>query len=453
MKYSICFIDDKIPVENFPNYFDDTKIINESTLKYLIDNIKVWDETAVHNLVLELLAQNDKWHVNSFKNPSFFINHQKDELYSPEIILYDWDYGFGPNSNEAEEYLLKILNNTYAIIHIFTHADENNEISDILSKPAFKTFKERLNLIKKGEEGSIQKVLESAENRYKENFSYKFGKELFLNAHKALNKILVSISQLSFEQFVSSIGNKLPDGRNVITRNNMIEIISEKFKHELHEHNFSEIETPFQLTHSSDIELVRKIWAYRLYYKPNDDIVRKGDIIKRISDGNLFIVISSDCHLNAFWNKNYGYISLIPLHKLENNNNFNNKFCALKSSKISNFTLTSLTNPNIQDITILPSIQIEESDEMNDYLLVPKEICSIYIELPNLTNINDIKNNLQLKYSFWSEIDSKNRLSISEPFKSPLIQFILENITGYGCPDFPYSLQQHLKSKFNDAFS
>lgn len=453
MKYSICYIDDRIPVENYPQYFEDTKIINESSLSFLIQNIDIWEEEAVQGLVKELLSRKETLNIAAFKNPSFFINHREEEIYSPQIILYDWDYGFGANSDESEQYLLKILNETFAIVHVFTSADNDGEVTAIISKPEFNTFRDRLNLIRKEDEGSIEAVLTSAFTRWDSNFSYKFGKELLSNAHKALNNILIDISTLSIQQVVSSLGHKQPDGKYAITVNNLIGIISEKFKHELHEQDFTEVNTPITVTEEPDIEVVRKIWGYRLYYRPNDAIVRKGDIITRIADSSKYLVLSSDCHLNSFWNKNYGRISLVPLQKIENTDEFKKQFQAVKADKLKQVKVTSLTNNSgIPDITILPSIP-DENGDLSDYLLVPKEIESIFIELPQIQNIDNIKTRLPLLYDYWTEIDINKRLTVSEPFKSPLIQYVMENVSGYGCPDFPNSLQEHLKTTFANAIN
>lgn len=448
MKYSICYIDDRIPVEKFSNYFEDTKIIHGSVLNFLIKSLDEWEEEAVRNLISELLGDGEKWSLSAFKNPSFFLNHQKEEIYSPEIILYDWDYGFGPNSDDSEQYLLQILKSTYGIVHVFTHADNEGEVTDVLKRPEFEIYQDRLGLTKKDDVNSVNKVLESAEKRWNSNFSYRFGKELFLNAHSALNKIFVDIAKLSIEQFIASLGHKVQGGKYSIATDNLIGVICEKFKHELYEYDFSVMETPIIVKEDADVEMVRKMWAYRLYYKSKDEVVKKGDIVTRKSDGSLFIVLSSDCHMDAFWNKNYGFISLIPLHKLEDKENLKKRFKALKNEKIKSFSITSLTNTSVKDISILPSIPIEEGTYV-DYLLIPKEISSVFIELPEIENIDNTKNSLPLLYEYWPEFS--NILSISEPFKSPLIQFIMENITGYGCPDFPISLKKHLNETFTNA--
>jgi hypothetical protein len=155
--------------------------------------------------------------------------------------------------------------------------------------------------------------------------------------------------------------------------------------------------------------------------------------------------------LNGFWNKNFGLISLVPLHDLNEKGYLNTHFNGVKSDKLKKFMVTSLTNNSgISDVTILPSVT-GENDELIDYLLTPKEIVSTYIELPKIENIDNLKSNLPLLYEYWPEMDLSKRISISEPFKSPLIQYVLENISGYGCPDYPDSLKIYLKKKFDDA--
>ncbi|MDT8413688.1 MAG: hypothetical protein RQ875_14590, partial [Vicingaceae bacterium] len=67
-----------------------------------------------------------------------------------------------------------------------------------------------------------------------------------------------------------------------------------------------------------NVKDLSKIWNYRLYHSPNDKFVRKGDILHKRNSETLFLVLTSDCHLQRFWKNNLGYITLIPMHPIEN---------------------------------------------------------------------------------------------------------------------------------------
>lgn len=453
MRHNVCLIDNTIPANQHPEFIQETKLLDESILKFLILNSE-WDEPPVKDVVETLLADAQNWKVSAFKDPSFYLSHCEEEIYNPEIILYDWDYGQGPGSDKSETDLLSILNTTYAVVHIFTNADSQQEVTNVINRETFEPFRDRLMLFRKDDENSVEALLASATERYNSNFSYRFGREIKLNANKALENIFIEISKLSIDQFVAYFGSAANNNRSKISTNSLVSIISEKFKHELVKQQFLETEEVVNVRPDINNEaLIRKIWSYRLYYKPNDNIVRRGDIIKKHDNQRLFLVLSSDCHMNQFWNKNFGHVSLLPLYKLNPNDpSIMAKFDACNANKIRDFKLTSLTNPaQIDGITILPGIKDEGTGEYCDYLLVPKEIFTEKIELPQLPNINSEKQKLRLLYDYWTDIDHSHTVSISEPFKSPLMQFIMENITGYGCPDFPQYLQTIIKTGFVSA--
>lgn len=452
MRHNICLIDNTIPANLYPDFIKETKILDESILKYLVLNSE-WDEPPVKGVVEKLLDDSDNWKVSAFKDPSFYLSHCEEEVFNPEIILYDWDYGQGPGSDKAETDLLAILETTYAIVHIFTNADSQDGVTNVIAKDEFEPYRERLKLFKKDEDNSIEALLASATERYNSNFSYRFGKEVKLNANKALENIFIEISKLSIDQFVAYFGSTAPNNKSKISTNSLVSIIAEKFKHELVKQDFLKTEEVVNTrVDSTNDTLIRKIWSYRLYYRPNDNIVRRGDIIKKRDNNLLFLVLSSDCHMNQFWNKNFGHVSLVPLYKLNPNDAaVMAKFDACNANKIKDFKLTSLTNPTIDGITVLPGVKDFDSDNFSDYLLVPKEIFTERIELPALPNINNLKQNLRLLYDYWTDIENEYTISISEPFKSPLMQFIMENITGYGCPDFPPYLQTIIKNGFVSA--
>ena len=101
-----------------------------------------------------------------------------------------------------------------------------------------------------------------------------------------------------------------------------------------------------------------------------------------------------------------------------------------------NLEITSLTSNKKSPMTILPCLQTEEG--LKDFLIIPKTIRTIEIE----------KNDEQQKSLVYENFDGYYKVtSVADPFKSPLIQFIMDNITGYGCPDYPKVLKDDLLCK------
>lgn len=447
MKHSVCVIDDSIPTGGDTDFIDDTKILGKSTLKYLLGN-EIWPDDNVKSLISTIVQDDSHWHLTAFRNPSFFFNHVQDNILTPEIFIFDWDYD--GQSEDSEEHLMTLLKSTYSLIYVYTKADMEDAVSAIIASDRFADFRHRLSVIKK-EDNSVDRLLAEANEKYEKNFSYRFGKELKMRAIKGIDEILIEISKLSLHDFMALFGSKKGNKYSIPTVE-LVSIISEKFKHQLLSRKFPE-ETVSLTTESvqNDENLTRKIWSYRLYHCPEDNIVRKGDIIRTHKNGGdtLFLVLSSDCHMDNFWKKNFGFVTLIPLHKLiAENENIRNRFEANNANKLNQFKPTSLTNSQIAGMTILPGIK-DKDGSFSDYLLNAKEVFSKKIPLPTGNGID--KFNLPLIYNHWKGYDWKNRSRVSEPFLSPLIQFILEHITGYGSPDFPEALRTQIKKSFDDA--
>ncbi|MCT3756878.1 hypothetical protein HZP31_15900 [Elizabethkingia anophelis] len=454
MRKNICIIDDQWPAEHYPGFIDETKKIEESALKYLYQSHSDWPEEELFKLAKEIIDNhNNEWTISAFKNPNLYFNHIEEEIFSPDIIIFDWDYGIPFDTDEA---LLKILESSYSIIAVYTGADKENEVSDIVNDTKFDLYRDRVRIIKKGDTDAVKQVIEYCNQKFKDNFSYKFGQELKYNSVKSLDEILVSISKLSYNEFICAFGHKREDGNTDITIKEFVEIISEKFKNHLSNIKFTEEEIKPVDCSGISVDDISKLWSYRMYYSPIDDLVRTGDIItlKDYDKHTKFLVISANCHLRQFWKKNFGNLALVPLYEKSNDNdNVKNKLVLFKSlGDYNKANATSISNEWTHDaLSIVASVPVPNEHgqiEYKDYILFPKEIITINIPPPieiKDDNLGKIRN-LKLNYSDSDMLISKNRININEPFRTPLIQFALNNITGYGAPDYPTSLQGVIKS-------
>ncbi len=457
MKRKICIIDDSLPTSDYPDFITETNLLDQSILKYLCLKHDSWPEQPLKGLLLELFNNHPSWTISGFLNPDFYFNHVTEEIFSPEVIIFDWDYA--TTSVATEIHLLKILKTTYSVVGIYTGADKKEEIDAILAEKEFQPYLERIQMVEKGEENSIAKILQVVNSRFESHFAFKFGQELKFNAVKALDSILVDIGEMSFDEFVWTFGHQREDKERLIAINEFIEILSEKFRNNLANATWSQ--PIFKCSKPSNVnaELVRKLWSYRLYRFPSDDLVRVGDIITKEGGGNdeKFLVISSDCHMNQLWKKNFGSLTLIPLYANSKTSLiFKNKLLTAKNrGDIRKAKASSITNlsgfESLTLITSIPSVNSDGSEEFIDYVAFPRSVFSIDVTKPAL---DESKIRLQaLHYSHLEGFVGLGRLSINEPFRSPLIQYIVNAITGYGVPDYPEELQNSIQIRFDENFT
>ena len=458
-KYSLCIIDDKIPA--MAGGLDDTIKLNPSNLHRLLDNEANWHEKEIMDLMKKSLAEEQKWVVNAFTNPSFYINCFEEEFYRPDIIIFDWDY---PGLDKpAEDYLLEILKKSFTIVRVYTRVDQDGSVKKVIESGNFDKFKNRVDILHKEDIDSVEKLITDIDTLKNNNFSLKFGAELRNKTMYAVDDILVELGKTSIDDVVWLFGEEdKVDNKRKLSIKDLVEIVINKLRNDLNSCQFGLSLPEISTSPARDIDndTVIKLWTFRLYYKPSDNLVRKGDIVKRKNSDDsriLYLVLSSDCHLCKFWKKNMGLLTLVPLHRVESNNSALQTRLKLHKSegnyKNKEITPTSLTNTTgFEGPTILPILQLNEN-QYPDYLLFPKEIFCEEIPPPPKDRFDQIKNNYPLYYDDMDGFDGDGRICISEPFLTPLVQHILYNITGYGVPDYPKELTDILKTRFAGMFS
>lgn len=430
MKHTICFIDDKIPVAQ-SEYFDDTSVINESVLQYLLKNKSIeWEDLSVKRMCQTLMDKRDEWSISAFTAPSFFENHVHSTIGVPDVIIYDWDYNYAIGANDSIDILKRILNNTFALVFIFSANDNTDEIKSSLKDKDIARYKSRLGIVVKNNQKSVNALLKKIEKKYTENFSLSFGQEIISKSNMAISRVLAEISSFSVEEFVLSISEPR-DNSYVSTNQDFLNVVLPRYKNQLC-NNFPLAELPVKTNEEPKVENLKKIWSFRLYDTISSNCVSRGDIIRK-NKHDYYLVVSSDCHMNKFWKKNGGYLSLIPLKQIRKKQSKE----LLKMMGIKDVTFHSLTSSSIS-ATILPALPVSSS-KLQDFIIIPKSIISVHFPLPSGSKA-------EKEPLTYDKIEPYTKIAtISEPFKSPLMQFIIENISGYGCPDFPKKLKEYFK--------
>jgi hypothetical protein len=435
-KYNLCVIDDKIPVEQFFNKIevDNTGIIDQNILLNYIKFAEetAWSDTNLCELIKCLKEQVDiALYISAFITHSFYLNYINEHLFSPDIIIYDWDVG--TSDMLPEESLKIILGKTYCLIAIYTGCDKIDEIKDIVQGEKLKPFEDRLFIIDKNEENSAELVI-SRLKKHLDDFSYnKYGRDFKYYINAAINTAFTKIGGLSFKQFIKLFGE--PEGNKYkISSLDFINIMTEQIK--AHLISSRKIESLIESEPSDDIFAEKQLWFFRMFHEPQDDIVRKGDIVWHKKNKKYYFIISSDCHLNDFWKKNLGLLVVVPLYKASDQSLTEKLKKSLKSKTLDSFQLTSLVNPQgVTSITILPFM-----DKKEDYIVMLKEV-----ETFDIGNPTDNTSILPLKYITMPDFDGTNRFRLNEPFLSALIERVLRSITDIGVPDYSKQIKSILE--------
>jgi hypothetical protein len=175
-----------------------------------------------------------------------------------------------------------------------------------------------------------------------------------------------------------------------------------------------------------------------MLHKPQDDIVRKGDIVWHKTGNKYFLIISSDCHLNDFWKKNIGFIVAVPIYKANDPSLSDKLVKLLKKKALTDYKLSSVVNPQGVNLTMIPAM-----DNKDDYIVMLKEIETFEIDIPDNYDKSS-KLPFPLRYSQMINFEGQHRFRLNEPFLSALIERILRNIADIGVPDYSESIQNIL---------
>ncbi|NOU46518.1 MAG: hypothetical protein HOO86_05575 [Bacteroidales bacterium] len=441
MKQAICIIDDYLPVEKFPDFMDSREIINKNNFKHLLTlDSEGWEDKNLFNLVSDIL-KHAEFELSGFTSHEGFLIYSEENMFSPLVIIFDWN--ISGQTVDSKDTLKEILKKKHCLIAIYTESDNIPEIQKLIESDEYNQYKERLFLFEKKSEGSARILQEKINKSIVENFSFKFSQDLKMKNLNALDSVLTLISKFSFDEFISLFGEK-EDQKSKLSALDFVDIITDKTKSNLISSGYTE-DIIANYIKTEDQNLVRKLWHFRLYHKPQDQIVRKGDIIKEAASQRLYMVISSDCHLKKFWQKNFGHLVIVPIYKFDDPIIKTKILTFTKSEARKKFTLSSMNNPNaIENITFLPGL-FHEVDQFIDYIISPKEITSIEIVKPDALNPKS-----QLEYTQFPAFIGVNRLRLSEPFLTPLVEYLLKNVTDNGVPDYSDLLKDSLKKNITD---
>lgn len=152
---NICLIDDEFPK---PDYLRKAGVFNkgiEAEVLYKIAFEEEWSSNLryLQELIKEIAFSESKKKKNidltGFSSPSqalIAINNG----YSPDIVIYDWEYQNAPITNQnSKEWLLEILNRTSAFIFIYSRV--RDEIPRFLNREEFDPYSKRFKLFLKGD--------------------------------------------------------------------------------------------------------------------------------------------------------------------------------------------------------------------------------------------------------------------------------------------------------------
>ena len=475
-KLSLCILDDKIPVERLTDIqIDDTSYIDGNILKHCLTLQNEagepydWGDESLRNFV-DAIKDDADYSISGFKNHLFFFNHKEDVIFSPDIIVFDWDMGDGGQDSSTN--LLKLLSSTYCLVAIFTGEDAEDGVSELLNKPEFKEYQCRCFLIKKQDEDSANS-LKNQIKEHEKDFSFEFGNEFRKASLSALNEILVELGIATsnelryyfnieddndlkglmsekYNVLLNSNGNKFNYPKGSKWAESLLHVVRKKFEKRLSSLNVLNINK--EEVNPVDNNIIEKLWSYRLYHKyPDlDKNIRKGDII--CNNEQYYLIINSDCHLPRLWAKNFGFVNVIPLLLVDNTNQKLRDIFDLLNNGISRDYKQNSFSETMSNFSegafCMPFVPVNGIHKT--FLFFAKNLTYIQVATPNVVKGESVKSK---KFTYDLFTNHTRICTLSEPFLTPIITNVLSAIAGHGCPDYSNATKELLNNKIKQIFS
>ena len=464
-KKVVCIVDDdflspaqQLEMELFP-------VLLNNHIEQMLE--QEWDDIAIKNLCENLLKNG--WNIQAFSSPKQYVDKIEEDIYISDILIFDWEYRTGEVDQVGV--LQKILTQYPVFIYIFSGADTEDKVQRIIENE-LGCFKERIKYLSKCVDDENTDAAEDLSNQLdkmkENNFSFYFGSGFRKIVANSVENILVKFADLKLEKVITLlsheeninelnleikdiISSKVTESirasseiRKILSQENikedvideLIGILEGKIRNSIISARFP-LPKPEGAPYSGkiDTDIIRKLWSFRLYYKPSNDdnVVRTGDIIihKASMDFScLYLVLTDNCSLSRFSKKTANVLNTVKLKQLT----------SLETEELKVNSPTSLTNIMGFSSTegrplLLPYVPIDES-HMEDYVLFMQEHYSI-----------ENKSEKSISQLTYDDVEYSRICSVSVPFLYPLIGTVITNLFGWGCSDYPKEVQDDIKER------
>lgn len=486
-RMTVWIVDDDIPIGLAPFDSDDMLLgkrpIDRGSLLSLLSID--WPDPNVKDLCAELVAHVGD--VLAFVQPSHAVEMLSRGTSVPDVIIYDLRYQTDQSGQHSSHYLEKLLKKCVSVVQVYTNESTEEATRDL--EELHLAYPSRLVTPRQKVETNALELSQLIATRLSESFSAHLAGSLRRLSLLAVEDVLVRLDDLtpdlavklllghgttpeelelefidlfsekvgevlldsttlraSFEAYASRLG--LADDKAGEAAGEIASVLTSHVKEIIRTDGallnslqgiFSRIQAGSSADRSRDEDIVRRFFAFRLFSRPKDDVMRPGDVIRIDESSDLFIVLTPACDLAQFWKKTRGDLALIRIRPIE----------AGGKEKVRSYgnNLQVSNSVTAQQPLIIPSVPVSD-DEFVDHVLFPHESLVIPLEDKNLVGAGG-KNQMiskPLRYSDPCLSNNCKRICrISEPFLTGMLEKIRDILFRAGVPNFPDEERERLK--------
>jgi len=284
----VWLVEDKIPIQTlyggpFPSRLDKNMV---SRLLELGD--AEWEEKEVYELCRNLC--NSGYDVAFFLSPQAMLTFLQETAWPPHSVIFDWEYP-GSDGKSNSSVLEVLLEGSFAYLQVYTHLGEEGgqaELSALRTK-----FGNRVLQTRAKAEVNPDQLAEEIKQAWTGTIAGDLADRARKAVFGAVERSLIEMCGVPRGAIAA-----MTQGAS----ENLVQVVVSKIRDEIGSEGFSvlnEIVGASHIGESSDG--LRRLLSIWYYFFPDDDVVRRGDLVEVGED--LGFVVTPPCDITKFAKK------------------------------------------------------------------------------------------------------------------------------------------------------
>jgi len=484
----VWIIDDDIPIgllePRDESMVTGDRPIDRGTLRALL-RLASWRDQELQELCKELV--DEAGCVTAFTYPGPAILHLEKGAPIPDVVIFDWQY-LGVSRVDVQNLLERMLRQCLSLIQVYTTLD-TQEIAEALN-PLRKRHGARLEQPRRKVETHARQLVQALDSKLEKSLSTRLAGGTRRSSLAAIEEVLVRIDDLPLNRAIDMLAGKdvpkeselvgllsvkmsealesSPDvarvvedwakakgiPENEVSRcvREVVDLLAANVRRHIQRDDslMKEVRSTWEALDSSGgseyqepDKTVQEFFAFRLYHRPGDDLVRTGDIVlwqqtDELDDppSELHFVVTPPCDLERFWKKTRGCLTLARMYAIDSEAG-TERMRLYQGGRFQLSGSITATHP-----MVMPSVALT-GDNCADYALFAYEFLSI-----NLAKKEGKANESPLTYTDLADLGMrmKRLCAVSEPFLAGVLEKLSATLFAAGVPDYPKDERTRLEN-------
>jgi hypothetical protein len=422
----VWIVDDDIPVHVRYDGRPVPTRLDAAFVRDLIENVPEadWVEPAVLNLCRALCGPD--FEAVFFLSPESMLASLDQTASPPHAVIFDWQYLGSTNAERNCSVLERLLATSFAYVQVYTQLGEDAVELKLLKLR--ERFGGRLLPTRMKADVAPAKLAEVI----RQAWSGTIAGELADNVRKV---VFVAVERMLIELCAVKQGTLAAFGDPT----DLMDLVVSKVRDEMSGDGMASLTEILRVQkNTAASEDLRKLMSVWYYWFPEDDKVRRGDLIE-LNDGDLGLVVTPPCDLARFSKKTGSRVTWLRAVRLDSPGLERLRLAGIKFDGVGGSIVAAHSSGYGDKVAVLPNVPKDrDRSVLEDYaVLMHAWESGLHLEREGKTELEPAT------YSRFQGI--RRRCSLSEPFTSAVIAKVSGVMSSPGTPDLPEAERARLK--------